>query len=910
MKRGGSGGNSSNSNSNIMSIRDFMDFNSDSSSSSPSSSQSPNYDDDDRRENGYDDSDEDLEIMIKNRRKRRKRFGEDDDDGNGGSNARYKRPIAFVKKGLAADEVLEHEYDDNDDNNKDDEEYDTNNDTRYDAEQNFSYGGRGGLGFSQKNKGPDTRKNYSNFLDINSSGNGGKDAFDSVYGKGSKILKSMGWNTGEGLGKERDGIAEPIQVKLRPKGRGLGCGVDEKTEQQKRLEQQQQQQQQKRSANAASPSASATAALEDKKGTEYASLPDAEKLWKKGGKKRRKDGPKYIVVDDGGYDSNYGAYIAGDDEGYGGTHRREIVTDMRGPHARIVGSVAEALRIGKEEEEEEEEAAADLGNPLLPLQHNVQLLANMARDKMQANSRRASEAGTTLSALERSVAREAQTLEATRSAVQRLRELRAAVARVGQLRVGGGGNARALCGALRALKAEFPEEWARFNFDGLALGMSRPALVERLELWNPLTDPTDYLDEFDEWKQLFKPAADRGANDYSDDNANASDDDNDGFSNMLAEVFLPRVREAALRWSARDYEPMTNFFVLWAPVLTRTIRDYITANIILPRLQDEVGAWDPRTDPVAVHLWLHPWLPVLGDAALEPLWAPVRQKMGSALAAWQPADPSAHAILAPWAPVFGEAGMAALLGRCVVPKLAAELRKHEVAAGPLGADPQQLPRAELVARLGAKPFVWAAGWADLLGPDAAAQLLEADFFPSWARALLAWVGGGKVDTEVGWWYQGWKLLFPEVLVRHKAVQRYFKYALDLMACALAGKPFPPLPAPATSAFVGASGKAQQQQQQPSALRSGGTFSRWDEGGAPGLTLREVLEQLAGKTNILFTPTNKTHGGKDVYKFGTTSVIMDSKLVYAHTPETGKWDTITLDELVRRNSTKPEYDDVE
>lgn len=52
-------------------------------------------------------------------------------------------------------------------------------------------------------------------------------------GIGSKLLKSMGWKPGEGLGKEGTGINRPIEVKVRPKTMGLGFGGDELTQQQK-----------------------------------------------------------------------------------------------------------------------------------------------------------------------------------------------------------------------------------------------------------------------------------------------------------------------------------------------------------------------------------------------------------------------------------------------------------------------------------------------------------------------------------------------------------------------------------------------------------------------------------------------------------------------------------------------------
>ena len=42
-------------------------------------------------------------------------------------------------------------------------------------------------------------------------------------GIGSKLLRSMGWKPGEGLGAKRHGISKPLEAKLRPQGAGLGA---------------------------------------------------------------------------------------------------------------------------------------------------------------------------------------------------------------------------------------------------------------------------------------------------------------------------------------------------------------------------------------------------------------------------------------------------------------------------------------------------------------------------------------------------------------------------------------------------------------------------------------------------------------------------------------------------------------
>ena len=57
-------------------------------------------------------------------------------------------------------------------------------------------------------------------------GGGGKMSF------AQRMMAKMGYKEGEGLGKEGEGMVNPIEVKLRPQGAGVGT-IKEKTEQYK-----------------------------------------------------------------------------------------------------------------------------------------------------------------------------------------------------------------------------------------------------------------------------------------------------------------------------------------------------------------------------------------------------------------------------------------------------------------------------------------------------------------------------------------------------------------------------------------------------------------------------------------------------------------------------------------------------
>ncbi|PIO26302.1 hypothetical protein AB205_0129330 [Aquarana catesbeiana] len=85
-----------------------------------------------------------------------------------------------------------------------------------------------------------------------------------------------------------------------------------------------------------------------------------------------------------------------------------------------------------------------------------------------------------------------------------------------------------------------------------------------------------------------------------------------------------------------------------------------------PALQ--VENWNPLTDTVPIHSWIHPWLPLM-QSRLEPLFSPIRNKLASALQKWHPSDSSAKLILQPWKDVFTPGSWDAFMVKNIVPKL-------------------------------------------------------------------------------------------------------------------------------------------------------------------------------------------------------------------------------------------------
>ncbi|PIO65531.1 g-patch domain protein [Teladorsagia circumcincta] len=169
------------------------------------------------------------------------------------------------------------------------------------------------------------------------------------------------------------------------------------------------------------------------------------------------------------------------------------------------------------------------------------------------------------------------------------------------------------------------------------------------------------------------------------------------------------------------------------------------AKVIIPRIEDRVSSWDPLTDSVPIHSWLVPWLAVLGDR-LQPVLAPIRQKLAKALRLWNPTDHSAMAILKPWCGVWTAATMSAFLAQNVVPKL-------EKCLDTMNLNPRENKKCE--------EWYSCMSWIGMISADTMASIVTKYFFPRWYSALCQWLDSPRVILEeVKMWYREWDARIP------------------------------------------------------------------------------------------------------------------------------------------------------
>lgn len=114
---------------------------------------------------------------------------------------------------------------------------------------------------------------------------------------------------------------------------------------------------------------------------------------------------------------------------------------------------------------------------------------------------------------------------------------------------------------------------------------------------------------------------------------------------------------------------MTTLVETWRGIIPNWILNSVVEQLIMPRLDQEVDEWNPLTDIVPVHQWLHPWIPYAKDRLITTVYPVIRRKLSAALTAWHPSDKSALLMLKPWKQAFPQGDMDAFLMTNILPKL-------------------------------------------------------------------------------------------------------------------------------------------------------------------------------------------------------------------------------------------------
>lgn len=682
-------------------------------------------------------------------------------------------------------------------------------------------------------------------------------------GIGSKLMAKMGHIPGTGLGSKGQGITTPVEAVKRKGKAAVGFYGTERSERSLK-----------------------DFPVKDVEADEEKAFVKQLSQWRKTpveGKKKTK--PKYVYK------------TAEEVLSSGAPRRRQQQVSADVPKVKVIDMTGREQRvlsgyhaIGKgHDKPDEEEIIMEGDTPkvkafaLPELMHNLNLLVDMAEDEIVGNHRKLRHDKDRVVNLEFEENRLKTVVDQEEQQLQRLQtvldmvmdcELRVKADHPDPLTLD------ACAGIFKKLQQDYYEEYKIYDLPSLAIALVFPLMKTFFTGWLPLKDPQFGLLTVMEWQLLMAGDSSNMASHQGDMTS-----DMDVYQRLIWEVWLPPVRATVLKWSVREASAMVLLMDSWSAALPPWVLENMLDQLVLPRLLQEVEEWNPLTDTTPIHCWLHPWLPLMGDK-LEPLYAPIRHKIASALSSWHPSDSSAKIILEPWFGVFKPGHMSAFLVKNILPKLELEITGLTIN-----------PHQQFL-----DPWRWVMSWREMLPIQAMVSMLDKAFFPKWSQVLQAWLSNLPNYQDITKWYLGWKAQFPENLLGHPQIKDHFNKALEIMNRAVSGNFLPGIKE--NMAYFTHAERRVMDTKAPPTVISGSepppsrSSAREHRASAPApTTFKELVERRAEEEDMLYLPiAGRSQEGKQVYRFGKAQIYYDVNVVFRQ-DSSGRWIPTSLSQLV-------------
>jgi len=335
---------------------------------------------------------------------------------------------------------------------------------------------------------------------------------------------------------------------------------------------------------------------------------------------------------------------------------------------------------------------------------------------------------------------------------------------------------------------------------------------------------------------------------------------------------------------------------------------------VLPTVHRALEDWTPATDPVPLFAWLSLWKGVPeAYVQLEGGLRTAVAKVQSALADWEPSDASAEPMVRKLAALLPPKPLQQALSRCVTPKLVALLKNEAASMRDSGHWWHVSPAVHLVFQ-----------WAEVLPDAEMVALLCTDYLPSWVAAANAAFQQNTPLRDTTQHLSTFMDSLPLVVSQATVVQKFVLLLLRVASIAAskaldvqvdAALPTLPLPLPLEETrgrlVVSGGGSLKEpvpQSTQTKARPPDGAFARtgvpggaaWGSADAPQLSLQEATAHVAAQRGLEFLPARqgKKINGQQVFVLGQRNVFFAKGLVWVEDSASGQYRPSAVEDLLR------------
>lgn len=143
---------------------------------------------------------------------------------------------------------------------------------------------------------------------------------------------------------------------------------------------------------------------------------------------------------------------------------------------------------------------------------------------------------------------------------------------------------------------------------------------------------------------------------------------------IVSKSIVPRLKSHILKkWAPRSQESDALIDVLQvlqdSEMILESQLQEIAAQLVQPKLNNEIRGSDFLQDQLLPHMWIHPWFQIITADGINEVNANFIQRLSQNLYKWEPENIKALAIIQPWLKVLTEKELASIVTRFVLPKL-------------------------------------------------------------------------------------------------------------------------------------------------------------------------------------------------------------------------------------------------